>query len=195
MATTEFLKTRVSPETKQRIRYLAERQLITESALLKRLVLRELQATDDGGDQSDIVLATTSMGRRAGAAKTASGRRQRICLRLRREDQLLLEACSAARGMRPATYASVLMRSHLRHVTPLAHEELVAFKRSISQLGLIGRNLNQVVRGIHQGKVPASVRHDFEMMLKICIALRDHMKALLKANETRWSTGNAETDI
>jgi hypothetical protein len=107
---------------------------------------------------------------------------------------LLLEACAAARGMRPATYASVLMRSHLRHLTPLRKDELVALKQSISQLALIGRNINQVVRGVHHGRVPASVREEFQLMLKICTALRDHTKALVKANATSWSTGNAETD-
>jgi hypothetical protein len=59
---------------------------------------------------------------------------------------------------------------------------------------LIGRNINQVVRGVHQGRVPGSVRDEFQAMLKICTALRDHTKALVKANATSWSTGNAETD-
>lgn len=195
MATTEFLKTRVSPETKRRIRGLAERQFVTESALLKRLVLQELQASEKGGNGSDSGSGPISVDRQSGGRKAAGGRHQRICLRLRREDLLLLEACAGARGMRPATYASVLMRSHLHHITPLPKDELLAFKRSISQLGSIGRNLNQVVRHMHQGKVPASVRNEFEMMLKICIGLRDHTKALLKENATSWSTGNAKTDI
>lgn len=70
----------------------------------------------------------------------------------------------------------------------------MALKQSISQLGLIGRNINQVVRGIHQGRVPTSVREEFRGMLTICTALRDHTKALIKANATSWSAGNAETD-
>jgi hypothetical protein len=58
-------------------------------------------------------------------------------VRLRHEDHLLLEAW--ARGMRPATYASVLLRAHLRQLTPLPKEELLALKRSISELTAIGR--------------------------------------------------------
>ncbi len=30
-------------------------------------------------------------------------------------------------------------------------------------------------------------------MLKIAVALRDHVRALLKANETSWERGYAET--
>jgi hypothetical protein len=194
MATAQFLKTRVSPDTKERVRALAERRLVTESVLLKRLVLQELQAADRGEEGADITLELTRVGHRGGATNGSGGRRRRVCLRLRKEDQLLLEACAAARGMRPATYASVLMRSHLRHLTPLRKDELLALKQSISQLALIGRNINQVVRGVHQGRVPASVREEFQAMLKICTALRDHTKALIKANATSWSTGNAETD-
>jgi hypothetical protein len=60
-------------------------------------------------------------------------------VRLRHEDHLLLEARAWARGMRPATYASVLLRAHLRQLTPLPKEELLALKRSISELTAIGR--------------------------------------------------------
>jgi hypothetical protein len=177
MATAQFLKTRVSPDTKERVRALAERQLVTESVLLKRLVLQELQAADRGEEGAHIALAATRVGRHGGPTNGSGGRRRRVCLRLCKEDQLLLEACAAARGMRPATYASVLIRSHLRHLTPLRKDELLALKQSISQLALIGRSINQVVRGVHQGRVPASVREGFQAMLKICAALRDHTKA------------------
>jgi hypothetical protein len=37
--------------------------------------------------------------------------------------------------------------------------------------------------------LPGSVREEFLAMFKICEALRDNTKALLKANETSWSTG------
>jgi hypothetical protein len=32
-------------------------------------------------------------------------------------------------------------------------------------------------------------------MLKVCEALRDNTKALLKANETSWSRGHAEASL
>jgi hypothetical protein len=94
--------------------------------------------------------------------------------------------------MRPATYASVLLRAHLRQLTPLPKEELLALKRSISELTAIGRNINQIGKAANQGaRLPGSAREDFRAMLKICEALRDNTKALLKANETTWSTGHA----
>ena len=75
----------------------------------------------------------------------------RVYVRLRHEDRLLLEARASARGMRPATYASVLLRAHLRQITPLPKEELLVLKRSISELAAIGRNINQISKAANQG--------------------------------------------
>jgi len=67
-------------------------------------------------------------------------------IRLRPDDQILLRERAAARGMPPATYVSVLTRAHLRSLAPLPAEELLALKRTIGELGSIGRNLNQIAR-------------------------------------------------
>src|SRR5215469_17754665 len=51
------------------------------------------------------------------------------------EDRLLLRERATGRGMAPATYASVLVRAHLRGLAPLPKEELTALKRSVAELG------------------------------------------------------------
>jgi len=95
--------------------------------------------------------------------------------------------------MRPATYVSALTRSHLRHVSPLPKDELIALRRSINELAAIGRNLNQIARSANEGgRLPSSAREDFRAMLKVSEALRDHTKALLKANLTSWESGYGE---
>ncbi len=119
-----------------------------------------------------------------------------MIVRLRDEDRLLLDARAAARGMRPATYISVLTRAHLRSLTPLPKEEFLALKRSIGELASIGRNINQIAKAANEGgRVPESTGAEFRAMLKICVALRDNTKALLRANETSWATGYAQTDL
>jgi hypothetical protein len=97
--------------------------------------------------------------------------------------------------MRPATYASVLLRSHLRQLTPLPKDELLALKRTIAALGSIGRNINQIARAANMGdQMPDSVGAEFRAMLKICVALRDNTKALLNANLASWAAGHARDD-
>jgi hypothetical protein len=95
--------------------------------------------------------------------------------------------------MASATYASVLVRSHLRSLAPLPKDELVALKRTVAELGGVGRNLNQIARAANQG-ARVGVSHDeFRAILKICEALRDHTKGLIKANAVSWSSGHAES--
>ena len=184
MVATQFLKTRVSPDEKQRVRVLAHHQLINESIWLKRLVMRALQ-------ESATAVADSTHG-----SATAHGRRDgRLSIRLAPDDLMLLAERAEARGMCPATYVSVLVRSHLRSLTPLPKEEVIALKRSVAELSSIGRNLNQIARAVNAGSMPRGPgREDLVGMLRIAEGLRDHVKALLQANERSWESGYAQTN-
>jgi hypothetical protein len=191
MGCTEFLKARVSPETKLQAKAVADREFLSEATWLKRLVLREIRARDAGRASEGESSAAEGICRPVGKAGPPSGCAKPMLVRLRHEDKLLLDARAEARGMRPATYASVLLRSHLRQLTPLPKDEFLAVKRSIAVLASIGRNINQIVKAANQGgPIPDSVGAEFRAMLKICVALRDNIKVVLKANETSWGTGN-----
>jgi Bacterial mobilisation protein (MobC) len=195
MACTEFLKARVSPEIKFRVKVVAEQDSQSEAAWLKRLVLRELRACDPSAGES-ASSRPEGIRRPTREARGPKGGGKPMLVRLRNEDKLLLDARAEARGMRPATYASVLLRSHLRKLTPLPKDEFLALKRSIALLASIGRNINQIAKAANQGgRIADSAGAEFRAMLKICVALRDNTKALLKANETSWETGHAQADL
>jgi hypothetical protein len=190
MNCTEVVKARVSPEMKRRVKALAERELVTEAAWLKRLVTRELRAVDDAGAAAPVDDAVLRPGGGGGSSRGL----KRVYVRLCPEDWLLLEARAAARGMRPATYLAVLTRSHLRSLAPLPREEYLALRLSIAELAAIGRNINQIAHAANSGRpLPNSVATEFRAMLKVCEALRDNTKGLLKANLTSWTTGHSET--
>ena len=195
MRCTEILKTHVSPEMKLQARSLAEREFLSEAAWLKRLVMREIRARNDASGAESDLLRSESVLRPTSAAPGNNGAGKPMLVRLTVEDRLLLDARAEARGMRPATYASVLLRSHLRQLTPLPKDELLALKRSIAELGSIGRNINQIARAVSGGgEVPGSLRREFWGMLKICSALRDNIKTLLSANLASWAAGHARGD-
>lgn len=194
MAATEFIKARLSTELKERARLLAERQLLSESAWLKNLVVRELQSTEGQGvapaEAANSPAPESGYRHRNGLRDRRSGR---VYVRLRRDDEQLLQARAVARGMRAATYVSALTRAHLRRLAPLPKDELLALRQSIGELAAIGRNLNQIARAANDGgRLPGSAREDFRAMLKLCEALRDSTKALLKANLSSWESGYAE---
>jgi Bacterial mobilisation protein (MobC) len=184
------LKAHVSPEIKLQAKAVAEREFLSEAAWLKRLVLREIRACDTANHTGDEPHRGNGS-QRTRVAQGPKGYCKPVYVRFRDEDRLLLDARAAARGLRPATYVSVLTRSHLRSLTPLPKEEYLALKRSIAELASIGRNINQIARAANGGgRVTGSAGAEFRAMLKICVALRDNTKALLKANEVSWGTGH-----
>jgi len=177
-----FIHCRVPVATKAAFGVLARHQGMTNSALLRRVIDLSLQSAG--------VLSGTD----AVAASQPLARTSRLTVRLRDDDQLLLRERSAARGMAPATYVSVLTRAHLRSLAPLPREELLALKRTVAELGAVGRNLNQIARAANQGEwVDGPGPHEVQLMLRICEALRDHVKALLLANLRSWQEGHANS--
>ena len=119
-------------------------------------------------------------------------RGSRLSVRLHPDDQLLLCERAAARQMPAATYVSVLVRSHLRALAPLPQAELMALKRSVAELGAIGRNLNQLARAANQGVRPGGPsRKELFRIVKVCEVMRDHIKDLIKANTRSWGNGHA----
>lgn len=188
MGATEVIKARLTHETKARVAAVIQAELLSEAVWLRRLVFRELQAAQPEHVTSNA-LATR------GPCLKHRGVSCRLNVRLRTEDRLLLHERAAARGMASATYISVLVRSHLRSLAPLPKDELLALKRAVSELGALGRNLNQIARAANDGSRIVGVgREEFRAILKICEALRDHTKSLIKANTASWVMGHADPE-
>ena len=71
--------------------------------------------------------------------------------------------------------------------------ELLALKRAVSELGSIGRNINQIARAANQGeRASGPSREDLRAILRVCEGLRDHVKGLLSANLKSWEQGYAD---
>ena len=180
MAADAFIQCRVTSETKELLHALANREQITESALVRQLLETVLRTTTGGVTPA------------AGSPERVT-RDARLSVRLAPDDRALLTERAAARDMAVATYVSVLVRSHLRGLAPLPKPELLAVKRSVAELSSIARNLNQIARVANQGgRTGAIGRGEVSGMLKVAVGLRDHVKALLRANEHSWRMGYAE---
>jgi hypothetical protein len=180
MAAPPFIAARVTPEMKSLLRVLAEREQKTESAVVRELL--------------ELVLRTSTVsGLPRPDDKPKLNREIRLSVRLDPNDGLLLKERAAARCVPPATYVAALVRSHLRGITPLLKEERHALDRVVAALTAVGRNLNQVARALNRGQSVDPRRDDVQAMLRVCGALRDHVKALLAANEKNWDQGHAAT--
>jgi Bacterial mobilisation protein (MobC) len=167
------------------VQSIAQRQHLTESAWLRCLIEHTLQSA---GATTNSLSASAVPDPPEPIARGA-----RLYVRLRPDDQLLLRERATARGMAAATYASVLLRAHLRNFAPLPKDELMSLRRSMAELRAIGRNLNQIARAANQGaRVNGPSREDLLAVIGACEGLRVHTKALLQNNIQSWQVGHAE---
>ena len=114
-------------------------------------------------------------------------------MRLRPDDFRLLRERAEVRKIRPATYISLFVRAHLRNLSALPTEELAALKRSVAEVGAIGRNLNQIARAMNRGERAGDLAIAYlQGLLKVLAGLRDHTKALIMANALSWEAGHAQ---
>ena len=172
------LSTWVSGQVKRQLTAVAACQGISESALLRRLVEQMLTSSGLEGSVPAVAPADTRVAR--------------VTIRLMPDDRLLLRERAAARSIPAATYVSILVRSHLRALTPLPREELTELRRSITELTLVGRSLNQIARALNRNtEVAAPGRQEVQAMIRVAEGLRDHFRALLKANIQSWHQGHA----
>ena len=177
MSDSTHLMTWVTRDTKARFTALARDQGITTSALLKRLVDAALMQTSVAKHQSPGSVEPIVTG-------------GRLSIRLLSDDLLLLRERAKARAMPTSTYVSLLVRSHLRLLTPLPTAELVVLKRSVAEVSAIGRNINQIARVFNQGeRASGPSTADLQALLRALNGLRIHIKGLINANLTSWRTG------
>lgn len=175
-----FLKAAVSGDIEQRIKAAAAAELVTPSAWLRRVAIRALARQPSTPEQS--------------APDEHSGdlRDRPLCVRLSPDDALLLKARALARGMRPATYVSVLVRSHLRSLSPLPKDELLALRRTVAELGALTRDLHRIAHTLgRDGGAAAPEQLNLQAVGRLCQVVRSDTKALIRANVNSWELGRA----
>lgn len=176
MTADALIAARVSPDTKRLWARLCAEDGLSESAYLKRMVERAIEASGLSLAVADVVACSAHDGR--------------LSLRLRMEDLKVLRERAAGRQMPVSTYVAWLLRAHVRDIAPMPPSELAAFKRAVAELGAIGRNLNQLIRAIHRGEANTSLsKADLLSILRVISALRDHMKSVVTANQDAWRMG------
>lgn len=171
-----FLHTTVTAGIKRRIKAAAAAEFIAPSAWLRRVAIRALPS------QPHV------LSRGEPDEGPAEAWERRLYVRLPAEDSLLLRARAFARGLRPATYAAVLVRSHLRSLSPLPKDELLALRSVVSELGALTRELHRIAHVQHD-RPAAPEQPDLPAVLRLCQALRSETKALIRANVNSWEIG------
>jgi|GEM_PF-766993 hypothetical protein len=170
----------IPPELSRRIFAAAASAHVTRSTLVREVLAAALPPARGESEQKTLqrVLRRTS----------------RLMIRLLADDRSLLRRRAFARGMSPATYISVLARSHLRGLSPLPDPELRVLKGVISELANLTQYLTSTdqaaVRAGHSIGAEDSALHD---AIRLCEAVRRETKALIRANLLSWELTSEPT--
>jgi hypothetical protein len=156
---------------------VARQQGVSASTLLKRCV-------------DAALLSASALPSRTPGVVEPVGRDARVCVRLREDDMLLLRERCAAREMPASTYVSFLLRGRLRTLTPLPAAELATLKSLVAEVGVMGRNVNQIARAVNRGDTPVGPSvAQLQSIMRALWGPRDHVKTLTRLNLASWSQG------
>jgi hypothetical protein len=182
MTTSAVISVRVSTNTKERLAAVARNQGLSESSLLKRLVEAALLAA------AAVNMPETD----SSESVAASGK---LSVRLRPDDLLLLRDRARARAMPTSTVVSLLLRGYLRSLPPLPTPEFELLRKSLLEVGAIGRNINQIARALNSGeRTTGPGVSELQALIRALTGLRDNFRGLLDANLKSWEIGYEKTN-
>jgi predicted DNA binding CopG/RHH family protein len=170
------LKTLVEPETKIRFQAMAKARGLSESELLRALVLAV--------DQEEGVLDMQPV-----KPELDKLDQERITVRMPR---FLMEAVNARgrlKGMAPSRFITAMIQSNLTKQPVMTGEELNALQETNRELVAIGRNLNQIARSLN-GNFYETERIKLDSLRELKQVINknvDEIRNLVRASNNSWN--------
>lgn len=167
------VETSLDRATKEAFRSLARQSGTTEAALLRRVISTVVKSNPDA--RADL--------------RGAATRSMRLTVRVTPEIfEAVTRAARNAGTTRPGIVLGTLRARFLQAPT-LLPAEAEAVGRAAYQLSMVGTNLNQLTRSLHQGRIETLKDRDPVLVetASAVIALREQVRALVEAATTRWA--------
>jgi hypothetical protein len=169
------LKTLIEPRTKACFRSMAKARGLSESELLRAVILT---VTGEDGDNTDKPIEPD--------AEKADTTRMTV-----RMPRFLMEAATArsrVKGMAPSRWVAALVQSNLTCQPVMTDDELMGLLAANRQLAAIGRNINQIARALHDAPHETE-RVKIEQLAQLRDAIlkqRAAVRALVRASQNSW---------
>lgn len=168
------LKTLVEPEIKMRFRKMAKARKLSESELLRVLVL-EATGAEKGTDQPI-------------EPNPEKVELERMTVRMPR---FLIEATkdrAKKKGMAPSRWVAALVQSNLTGKPVMSDDEILKLRISNRELAAIGRNINQIARALND-TLQNSERLPLDKLIelgRIILENRAAIRGLVRASQNVW---------
>lgn len=167
------VETNLDRATKEAFRNLAKQSGTTEAALLRRVIATVVKSNPN-----------TRTELRPGTARS-----MRLTVRVTPEIfEAVTRTARNAGTTRPGIVLGTLRARFLQAPT-LLPAEAEAIGRAAYQLSMVGTNLNQLTRSLHQGRIETLKDRD-QVLVETALAvtaLREQVHALVEAATVRWA--------
>ena len=171
------VETSLDCSTKDAFRNLAKRSGTTEAALLRRVIASVVKSNPNAPPSQPA----------------EAGRSMRLTVRVTPDIFAAVTRTARHAGTtRPGIILGTLRARFLQAPT-LLPTEAEAIARAAYQLSMVGTNLNQLARSLHQGRLEALAERDPVLVetVSAVAALREHVHALLEVATVRWAPTEA----
>lgn len=170
---------------KARFAALAARHGLTESGLVAKLVGEVLRGNASAKVDSPRVASERVAG---GGARGED----RLTVRLRQGDRGRAEDLAEARGIKPATYLTLLIHNHVNATDVLPSHELDALKASTAHMAALGRELRKfAVPNSPDADDLSTLRDLLEHVGHEVASAREASSAVVKRNLQSWEGAHA----
>ncbi|WP_265646135.1 plasmid mobilization relaxosome protein MobC [Verminephrobacter aporrectodeae] len=180
------LKTLVETEIKARFRHMAAARGLSESELLRAIILTVTSEEESNGHPIKPDAERTDI--------------DRMTVRMPR---FLMEATKArakTKGMAPSRWITALVQSHLIKSPVMTTDELVALQATSRELLAIGRNINQIAHALNSAALSSALHETERVKLENLTELRQvitksraAIRVLVRASQNSWEA-DSETN-
>lgn len=171
---TAIIKARVEQGQRQRFQRLGKSRGLTESELLRFLVLLAIEPADSSSAPI--------------APNAADADAERMTVRMPRFLKKAVAARAKTKGMTPSRWVTALIQSNLTGTPVMGDAELMAVQASSRELAAIGRNINQIAKALNEAFYETErVRLDkLAELSKTITENRAAIRALVRASRNAW---------
>lgn len=168
------IKARIETTLRDKFRALAKTRGVTESVLLRRIILKEVEQTDGSlglinPDSENVVVA-------------------QMTIRMPRFLIAALKERAKTRGMAASRWVAALVQSNLIRNPVMSDDEILKLRISNRELAAIGRNINQIARALND-TLQNSERLPLDKLAdlgRVIAENRAAIRALVRASQNAW---------
>jgi hypothetical protein len=176
------LKTLVEPQTKTRFHAMAQARALSESELLRQLIL--------------VVMENNKATPQPASADATRTDRVQITVRLPRFLAEEISGRARDKGMLASRWVASLLQSHLMQQPVMTSAELNALHASTRELAALGRNINQIARALNaafyeKDRVKLA---QLDALRQLIDRNRAAIRNLVRASQQAWSVNNYAPD-